>query len=176
MRVCRKRGRVVEGTSLENWRRGNLFVSSNLTASARNCFQKVPSYVRTRVAPREYAGFLFQDMSGCALTAQLFRGMVRGIVHAPKTSCPKNAKISLFGVEPRMQQAQEIEKFQFVRVRKDTGGGKRGIHEWVRPFPFNNSTGSQSPYDSGSPQSRKSKTTLHAERLRLIHWSSRMLG
>ena len=29
-----KRGRVVEGTSLENWRRVTLFVSSNLTASA----------------------------------------------------------------------------------------------------------------------------------------------
>ncbi|HEX8883141.1 MAG TPA: hypothetical protein VF797_01475, partial [Noviherbaspirillum sp.] len=26
---------VVEGTSLENWRRGDPFVSSNLTASAR---------------------------------------------------------------------------------------------------------------------------------------------
>ena len=35
MRVCRKRGRVVEGTSLENWRRVKLFVSSNLTASAK---------------------------------------------------------------------------------------------------------------------------------------------
>jgi hypothetical protein len=31
----RKRGRVVEGSSLENCRRGNPFVSSNLTASAR---------------------------------------------------------------------------------------------------------------------------------------------
>ena len=30
----RKRGRAVEGTSLENWRRGDPFVSSNLTASA----------------------------------------------------------------------------------------------------------------------------------------------
>jgi hypothetical protein len=30
----RKRGRVVEGSSLENCRRGNPFVSSNLTASA----------------------------------------------------------------------------------------------------------------------------------------------
>ena len=30
-----KRGRVVEGTSLENWRRVTLFVSSNLTASAK---------------------------------------------------------------------------------------------------------------------------------------------
>jgi hypothetical protein len=28
---------VVEGTSLENWRRVTLFVSSNLTASARIC-------------------------------------------------------------------------------------------------------------------------------------------
>jgi hypothetical protein len=35
MSDCRKRGRVVEGTSLENWRRVTLFVSSNLTASAR---------------------------------------------------------------------------------------------------------------------------------------------
>ena len=35
MLVCRKRGRVVEGTSLENWRRVKLFVSSNLTASAK---------------------------------------------------------------------------------------------------------------------------------------------
>ena len=31
-----KRGRVVEGTSLENWRRVTLFVSSNLTASANH--------------------------------------------------------------------------------------------------------------------------------------------
>ena len=30
----RKRGRAVEGTGLENRRRGNPFVSSNLTASA----------------------------------------------------------------------------------------------------------------------------------------------
>jgi hypothetical protein len=28
-----RRGRAVEGTSLENWQRGNPFVSSNLTAS-----------------------------------------------------------------------------------------------------------------------------------------------
>ena len=32
----RKRGRAVEGTGLENRRRGNPFVSSNLTASANN--------------------------------------------------------------------------------------------------------------------------------------------
>ena len=32
----RKRGRAVEGTGLENRRRGNSFVSSNLTASATN--------------------------------------------------------------------------------------------------------------------------------------------
>ena len=31
---ARKRGRAVEGTGLENRRRGNPFVSSNLTASA----------------------------------------------------------------------------------------------------------------------------------------------
>ena len=31
----RKRGRAVEGTGLENRRRGNPFVSSNLTASAK---------------------------------------------------------------------------------------------------------------------------------------------
>jgi hypothetical protein len=31
----RKCGRVVEGTSLENWRRFIPFVSSNLTASAK---------------------------------------------------------------------------------------------------------------------------------------------
>ena len=30
-----KRGRAVEGTGLENRRRGNPFVSSNLTASAK---------------------------------------------------------------------------------------------------------------------------------------------
>ena len=41
MLVCRKRGRVVEGTSLENWRRVKLFVSSNLTASARATFAVV---------------------------------------------------------------------------------------------------------------------------------------
>ena len=35
MRVCGKRGRAVEGTSLENWRRCEPFVSSNLTASAK---------------------------------------------------------------------------------------------------------------------------------------------
>jgi hypothetical protein len=34
MRLCRKRGRAVEGTSLENWRGFAPFVSSNLTASA----------------------------------------------------------------------------------------------------------------------------------------------
>ena len=33
---ARKRGRAVEGTGLENRRRGNPFVSSNLTASANN--------------------------------------------------------------------------------------------------------------------------------------------
>ena len=32
-----KRGRAVEGTGLENRRRGNPFVSSNLTASAKFC-------------------------------------------------------------------------------------------------------------------------------------------
>ena len=32
--MARKRGRAVEGTGLENRRRGNPFVSSNLTASA----------------------------------------------------------------------------------------------------------------------------------------------
>jgi hypothetical protein len=37
MPPLRKRGRAVEGTSLENWRRGNPFVSSNLTASANEC-------------------------------------------------------------------------------------------------------------------------------------------
>ncbi len=35
----RKRGRAVEGTGLENRRRGNPFVSSNLTASARFCLR-----------------------------------------------------------------------------------------------------------------------------------------
>ena len=35
MLPLRKRGRAVEGSSLENCRRGDLFVSSNLTASAR---------------------------------------------------------------------------------------------------------------------------------------------
>ena len=34
----RKRGRAVEGTGLENRRRGNPFVSSNLTASAMRRF------------------------------------------------------------------------------------------------------------------------------------------
>jgi adenine-specific DNA-methyltransferase len=37
-----KRGRVVEGSSLENCRRGNPFVSSNLTASARACWTRAP--------------------------------------------------------------------------------------------------------------------------------------
>ena len=38
----RKRGRAVEGTGLENRRRGNPFVSSNLTASANPlCFTGV---------------------------------------------------------------------------------------------------------------------------------------
>ncbi len=35
MSPVRKRGRAVEGTSLENWRGCEPFVSSNLTASAR---------------------------------------------------------------------------------------------------------------------------------------------
>jgi hypothetical protein len=35
-----KRGRVVEGSSLENCRRGNPFVSSNLTASAKHTEQE----------------------------------------------------------------------------------------------------------------------------------------
>ncbi len=50
----RKRGRAVEGTGLENRRRGNPFVSSNLTASAkfalsgRNSFgQQRPSRLGT---------------------------------------------------------------------------------------------------------------------------------
>ena len=33
--IAWKRGRAVEGTGLENRRRGNPFVSSNLTASAK---------------------------------------------------------------------------------------------------------------------------------------------
>ncbi len=38
---ARKRGRAVEGTGLENRRRGNPFVSSNLTASATFCVLRV---------------------------------------------------------------------------------------------------------------------------------------
>ena len=44
MRVCRKRGRAVEGTSLENWRRCEPFVSSNLTASAKICNKSPTSW------------------------------------------------------------------------------------------------------------------------------------
>jgi hypothetical protein len=38
VKTVRKRGRVVDGTSLENWQWGNPFVSSNLTASANHEF------------------------------------------------------------------------------------------------------------------------------------------
>ena len=41
-----KRGRAVEGTGLENRRRGNPFVSSNLTASAKFQFLDISSSER----------------------------------------------------------------------------------------------------------------------------------
>ena len=53
----RKRGRVVEGSSLENCRRCEPFVSSNLTASAKNKFQKVPESPKARISHYEDAGF-----------------------------------------------------------------------------------------------------------------------
>jgi hypothetical protein len=41
VKTVRKRGRVVDGTSLENWQWGNPFVSSNLTASANREFDQI---------------------------------------------------------------------------------------------------------------------------------------
>ena len=52
----RKRGRAVEGTGLENRRRGNPFVSSNLTASANTivhivlCHLQLPAQLTVAIA------------------------------------------------------------------------------------------------------------------------------
>ena len=45
---ARKRGRAVEGTGLENRRRGNPFVSSNLTASAKFPLEPVAAPLSAR--------------------------------------------------------------------------------------------------------------------------------
>jgi hypothetical protein len=50
----RKRGRVVEGTSLENWRRVTLFVSSNLTASANNSLNVKDFFILLIIPQRGY--------------------------------------------------------------------------------------------------------------------------
>jgi hypothetical protein len=58
------------------------------------------------VSPSEYAGFCFYDVSKGALTAQLFRG----VVHAPKNSCPKILKLISHLTDIQIRNAKPAEK------------------------------------------------------------------
>ena len=66
-----KRGRAVEGTGLENRRRGNPFVSSNLTASATFFLRRrLTAWPHTLQFPRKRSGLgrLLAYVVSCRLT------------------------------------------------------------------------------------------------------------
>lgn len=120
-----RRGRAVEGTSLENWQRGNPFVSSNLTAS---------EFLVAEYGPQEFRSHKFRipaplHSAGSSDAPELLPPPVGSDCHSGRPLTPQGDGGLQHHRNPGLSSGREWRRGQGDHERK-----RKGPESKRRPF------------------------------------------